>query len=174
MCTDTREQRVNQIIANINLRLGYAPENGERFEKLFGLADLSIALGCKLSFRMKSGVVKYNTNYSNFGCWQGEWPQSYLAYCLNRRGVEKIVDQDVADEFHALVDLINASDKDQRALLAEIGIMSGSCCFCGKELTTDASKSAGYGPVCAGKYGLPWGAKGELAGVARKRRVKVN
>jgi hypothetical protein len=31
------------------------------------------------------------------------------------------------------------------------------CCFCGRELTDEPSVAAGYGPVCAEKYGLPWG-----------------
>lgn len=37
------------------------------------------------------------------------------------------------------------------------GVRTGNCCFCGKDLTTDESVAAGYGPVCAGKWGLPWG-----------------
>lgn len=35
---------------------------------------------------------------------------------------------------------------------------SGACSFCGKELTDARSLSVAYGPVCAKKYGLPWGA----------------
>lgn len=33
----------------------------------------------------------------------------------------------------------------------------GSCCFCSKLLTTNESVSVGYGPVCAERWGLPWG-----------------
>lgn len=33
----------------------------------------------------------------------------------------------------------------------------GACCFCSRELITTESVTAGYGPVCAEKYGLPWG-----------------
>ncbi len=33
----------------------------------------------------------------------------------------------------------------------------GSCCFCGIELTDERSVIAGYGPICAAKYNLPWG-----------------
>lgn len=33
----------------------------------------------------------------------------------------------------------------------------GSCCFCGLELTDRRSLATGYGPICASKYGLPWG-----------------
>ena len=32
----------------------------------------------------------------------------------------------------------------------------GHCCFCGLELTDHRSIDAGYGPICADKFGLPW------------------
>jgi Family of unknown function (DUF6011) len=37
------------------------------------------------------------------------------------------------------------------------GTRTGNCCFCGKTLETNQSLAAGYGPVCADHYGLPWG-----------------
>ena len=37
------------------------------------------------------------------------------------------------------------------------GVRSGACSFCRKELTSTASVSVGYGPICAQKWGLPWG-----------------
>jgi len=48
-----------------------------------------------------------------------------------------------------------AADPSQAA--ASYGRMSGSCCFCHKELTTKDSLAAGYGPICAKHYGLAWG-----------------
>ncbi len=33
----------------------------------------------------------------------------------------------------------------------------GNCCFCRRELITNESLEVGYGPVCADRYGLPWG-----------------
>jgi hypothetical protein len=39
------------------------------------------------------------------------------------------------------------------------GQLTGSCCFCSRELETKESVGAGYGPVCAEKFGLPWGAE---------------
>lgn len=33
----------------------------------------------------------------------------------------------------------------------------GRCCFCSRELITTESVEAGYGPICADHYGLPWG-----------------
>lgn len=37
--------------------------------------------------------------------------------------------------------------------------LTGACCFCSKTLTTIESRTAGYGPICAARYGLPWGEK---------------
>lgn len=43
------------------------------------------------------------------------------------------------------------------SFVVRYGRQTGSCCFCNRELTTRESVAAGYGPVCAGHYGLPWG-----------------
>lgn len=40
---------------------------------------------------------------------------------------------------------------------AKFGQLVGRCCFCSKAIDTPESTQAGYGPVCASKYGLPWG-----------------
>ncbi len=37
------------------------------------------------------------------------------------------------------------------------GITSGVCIACAKDLTDGRSTEVGYGPVCAKKYGWPWG-----------------
>jgi hypothetical protein len=37
------------------------------------------------------------------------------------------------------------------------GKLTGSCCFCGLDLSTEESVGAGYGPICAANWGLPWG-----------------
>jgi hypothetical protein len=52
----------------------------------------------------------------------------------------------------------------QRAI--EVGRTTGNCCFCARDLTDERSTSVGYGPICAGHYGLPWGAP-EAAAVRR-------
>ncbi len=33
---------------------------------------------------------------------------------------------------------------------------TGLCCFCNRKLEDERSTKAGYGPVCAGNFGLPW------------------
>jgi hypothetical protein len=40
---------------------------------------------------------------------------------------------------------------------AEFGHVTGQCVFCMRELTDERSIAAGYGPVCADYYSLPWG-----------------
>ena len=46
-----------------------------------------------------------------------------------------------------------AEDPDGMARLE--GRQSGKCCFCGLKLTESGSVQVGYGPVCAGNFGLP-------------------
>lgn len=46
---------------------------------------------------------------------------------------------------------------DPARVAAEYGHLTGNCCFCSLELTDARSVRVGYGPICAGKYGLPWG-----------------
>ena len=41
--------------------------------------------------------------------------------------------------------------------VAKYGKLSNRCCFCSKNLTDPKSVDAGYGKICAGNYGLPWG-----------------
>lgn len=41
--------------------------------------------------------------------------------------------------------------------IAENGRRGGRCQFCRRPLSTAESLTAGYGPVCADRFGLPWG-----------------
>lgn len=44
------------------------------------------------------------------------------------------------------------------------GKATGRCCFCGLDLTDPRSVVVGYGPICAERWGFPWGGdKKELA-----------
>lgn len=45
---------------------------------------------------------------------------------------------------------------DPIKVAAEYGKLTGRCCFCGRGLDDERSTAAGYGPVCAKHYGLPW------------------
>ncbi len=52
---------------------------------------------------------------------------------------------------------------DPVTAVATFGKLSGRCCFCNIELTTDNSLAAGYGPICAKKWCLPWGKKAKAS-----------
>lgn len=42
---------------------------------------------------------------------------------------------------------------------ATFGLTHGHCIACAHDLTDDRSLTVGYGPVCAKRYGWPWGGK---------------
>jgi hypothetical protein len=46
---------------------------------------------------------------------------------------------------------------DPAKVIAQHGIATGTCCYCSTALSTAESRTAGYGPICAAKHGLPWG-----------------
>lgn len=52
---------------------------------------------------------------------------------------------------------LRAMAKDPAGTAKAYGIETGACCFCGLALVDKRSVEAGYGPVCAEKWGLPWG-----------------
>lgn len=47
---------------------------------------------------------------------------------------------------------------DPAGVASEYGRLTGNCCFCGLKLTDQRSTAVGYGPICADKFGLAWGA----------------
>lgn len=58
--------------------------------------------------------------------------------------------------------LLIALAENPDEVAAEYGKLMGHCCFCARRLTDDGdgrSVEVGYGPVCAKRYGLPWGTK---------------
>jgi hypothetical protein len=58
--------------------------------------------------------------------------------------------------FNVVEDIKIFCENPKEAVI-KYGRKTGNCSFCAKELTTRESVSAGYGPICADKYGLPWG-----------------
>ena len=55
-------------------------------------------------------------------------------------------------------DQLRAFAIDPAAVAARHGQITKSCCFCNRNLTDPRSRAVGYGPDCAGHFGLPWGA----------------
>lgn len=64
----------------------------------------------------------------------------------------------VTEELRSIIArTLGAFSKDPKHAAMTYGHLSSSCCFCNKKLDTKESVKAGYGPVCADKWGLPWG-----------------
>lgn len=57
----------------------------------------------------------------------------------------------------AVRQLIQELSENPVAAAQRYAHLTGNCCFCNRQLDDERSTSAGYGPVCAGHYGLPWG-----------------
>lgn len=60
----------------------------------------------------------------------------------------------MTDSVRALVDALAAKPEEVASIY---GRRTGSCCFCGRGLEDGRSVAVGYGPICAEKFGLPWG-----------------
>jgi hypothetical protein len=52
---------------------------------------------------------------------------------------------------------LTADDRIDATSAARFGAVTGSCIFCMRTLTDERSIKVGYGPICAGHNGLPWG-----------------
>jgi hypothetical protein len=59
----------------------------------------------------------------------------------------------------AIAAALTALATDPAQAAREYGKLTGVCCFCAQKLTDKRSTDMGYGPICAGHWGLPWGAK---------------
>jgi hypothetical protein len=64
----------------------------------------------------------------------------------------------VPQDIRAKINQILEAPREQMILN---GKEYSNCCFCGKELTTQESLFAGYGPICADNWNLPWGETAE-------------
>lgn len=76
-----------------------------------------------------------------------------------------------ADAMRIVQDALRSFGDDPAAYGRSHGLRFGWCCFCGRELTTAESTSVGYGPICAGHYGLPWGPDVQETKIERARRL---
>jgi len=68
---------------------------------------------------------------------------------------------DLRRRVYAALDVLDQAKTQDEWLVAGLAFaQEGSQCFiCGRDLDTPESLTAGYGPTCADKHGLPWGAK---------------
>lgn len=94
--------------------------------------------------------------------------KSYLAFIKSDGTLCKIAGTPFSTFKHIL-----ALHKDPNLVeqLAATGQRVGWCCFCGLPLINKISIFHGYGPICAGKYELPWEGEQEES-VATKEEIK--
>ena len=59
--------------------------------------------------------------------------------------------------YEGITSILDALAADPAGTAAAHGRRCGRCCFCDAELTDERSIAVGYGPTCAGHWGLPWG-----------------
>lgn len=57
----------------------------------------------------------------------------------------------------AVAGALKAMGENPVEVAAAYGHETSNCCFCGQLLTDPRSVAVGYGPICAGHWGLPWG-----------------
>ena len=70
-------------------------------------------------------------------------------------------------------DELDTAAKDPAAYAAIVGKDIGRCCFCGLMLENPESVGHGYGPICADKYGLPWGNGGGTRSLLHEKEEEL-
>jgi hypothetical protein len=90
------------------------------------------------------GVINNSSYYGRISSRNGD----FIPHVTVRKGIVTIP--------HEVFDAITSLEKDAATFLAENGKMTGICSCCGMPLSDDRSLKAGYGPICAKKWGFPW------------------
>jgi Family of unknown function (DUF6011) len=63
----------------------------------------------------------------------------------------------------SVIGLLRRFAADPVAVASEHGRKTGACCFCNRPLQDKRSTEVGYGPICAERFGLSWGAVEQAA-----------
>lgn len=58
-----------------------------------------------------------------------------------------------------VTDVLKRFSADPVGQASAHGHLTGKCCFCNRPLSDERSTAVGYGPVCAGHFGLAWGTR---------------
>lgn len=126
--------------------------SGISFPQLLSFLSRPVKLKrIKLTFQHNDGEVgikKASTDEKGF--WITK--DGKLVGQLKRDG--QLVDKGISPDVACLLDELEANPE---SVAAEHGKKTGCCCFCSLPLTDERSTKAGYGPICAGHYGLKWG-----------------
>ena len=148
-----------------------APSPLESFSKIIELFDLAFENGLKyprlvysptgdedpLVLRRCGAKSRYmgEVNLSNpvpYGTLGARW------YGRIARGGTLLPSHDCTP---AIVELLAQLASDPAAAARAHGQRTGVCMFCARALTDSRSLSVSYGPICASRFGLPWGDDGD-------------
>lgn len=66
------------------------------------------------------------------------------------------------DFVSGLVTKLSTANKATPEQAKQFATLAGRCIYCSRAIDTPESTKVGYGPVCAVKYGLPWGSTTEV------------
>jgi hypothetical protein len=95
----------------------------------------------KFSVRRQGGMGVYTSR----GSWLGNTDEAGM-FVPNPR----FVSETLAAEIRTFA-------ADPVGVTARAGRTTGRCCYCRRPLSDDRSTAVGYGPICASRFGLPWG-----------------
>lgn len=101
----------------------------------------------------------------------------FAALTYDRLAGESAFDDEFSDSQDGFQDATPEGSPDETSRKIALGKQTGICQFCRRPLMNEESKLRGYGPICAGRYGLPWGETSGVEddpGVSRKFRNKGN
>lgn len=117
--------------------------------------SFQIAMGNQKIKIFKAGInSKYNGNLMLVD--NGVYPNNKFFGRIDKEG-NFYPDKDGKPVMDDLMFTLQQFAQNPAGMSKAYGQRFGQCCFCAKELTTKESIYAGYGPICAEKFGLPWG-----------------
>lgn len=70
-----------------------------------------------------------------------------------------------------LAALLDEFEADPTEYVSKMGVATGNCCFCRRELSEPISLTMGFGKICAGHYGLLWSAEAMAAKRTRQNGI---
>lgn len=100
-------------------------------------------------------LMTRGANPGSISIQTGGWPNGIWYGRVEPNG--RLVRSRVMTE--AVMELVRELAADPVAAALRYASLTGQCCFCNLPLSTPESTTAGYGPVCAQHYGLPWGTR---------------
>lgn len=76
-------------------------------------------------------------------------------------------------KFAEVENILRELAADPLQVLKQNGIATSQCCYCGRALNDPRSREVGYGPICADKYGLPYGSRNRVDAESDEAKVIV-